>query len=79
MRDSSVLDSIPQLRGSFVIHDDTADQAWKSARPVIHTDRNEEDTIVLSFSKSKFWVMEACLVKREEHMVRGGGYLQLFS
>ena len=56
-----------------MIQDDTADQAWKSARPVIQANRNEEDTIVLSFSNSKFWVMEACLVKREEHMVRGGG------
>ena len=74
MRDSNVLDSVPQLRGSYVIHDDAADEAWKSARPVIETDKNEEDTIVLSFSKSKLWVKEAYLVPWSwSSLGRGGG------
>ena len=53
LRDSNVLDSIPKLRGSYVIYEDTADEALRSARPVIESNKNEEDTVVLSFSKSK--------------------------
>lgn len=52
---SDVLDNNPRLRGSYVIQEDTASAALRSARPVIRdTWKTEEDTIVLSFSKSKF-------------------------
>ncbi|CAB4005620.1 Hypothetical predicted protein [Paramuricea clavata] len=53
LRDSNVVESIPQLRGSYVIYEDTANEALRSARPVIHTNKTEEDTVVLSFSKGK--------------------------
>ncbi|XP_028395506.1 LOW QUALITY PROTEIN: protein KIAA0556-like [Dendronephthya gigantea] len=48
-----VLKDVPQLRGSYVIYEDTADEALRSARPVIGQNiKPEEDTIVLSFSKA---------------------------
>ena len=53
MRDSNVVESIPQLRGSYVIYEDTTDEALRLARPVIDTNKTEEDTVVLSFSKGK--------------------------
>lgn len=56
LRDSNVVQGVPHLRGSYVIHEDTADEALRSARPVIDQSiKPEEDTIVLSFSKGRLY------------------------